>query len=71
MSALDGEKRAGGQSHQIIGVRQYRGFIEIVDAPDQGAFCVPPCVEIFNMKITYAQDMVVAQALLAADQPAG
>jgi 2-C-methyl-D-erythritol 4-phosphate cytidylyltransferase len=24
-----------------------------------------------NLKITYAQDMVVAQALLAADDPAG
>ena len=56
MSALDGEERAGSQPYQVIGVGHYGGFIEIVYAPDQAAFHIPPGAEIFHMKITHAQD---------------
>ena len=56
MSALDGEERAGSQPHQIIGVGYFGGFIEVVYAPDQAAFHIPPSTKILHMKIAHAQD---------------
>ena len=55
MSALDGEKRTGSQSYQVIGVGQHSRFIEIVDAPDQPAFDISPRTEILDMKIAYGE----------------
>ena len=47
----NGNVRAGGQAHQIDGIRQLVDFVEIVDAPDQAAFDVAPGAEIFDVQI--------------------
>jgi hypothetical protein len=46
-----GEDSTRDQSDEIDGVGHAGDFIEIVDAPDQPAFGVPPCAEILDMQI--------------------
>ena len=46
---LDSSIEIGGEPHQIIGVRQRVGLVEIVDAPDQAAVSVSPSAEVLHV----------------------
>ncbi len=48
---------ADGEAYQIDGVGHGPGFVEIVDAPDEPAFDVAPCAEVFEVKIANGKDM--------------
>ena len=67
MRALDGQVRAGGQAHEIDGVREAPDFVEIIDAPNQAAFDVAPGAEVFDVQIADGQhggpvDAIVAES---------
>ena len=51
----DRQERAGGQPHQVVGVRHRVGFVEVVDAPDQPAFGVAPGAEVLHVQIADAE----------------
>src|SRR6267142_1854189 len=46
---------AGGQPHQIERVRRRPCFIQIVHAPDEASFFIPPRPEVFDMQIAHTQ----------------
>src|SRR6266498_912369 len=47
-----GKPHASGEADQILCVGKMRGFIEIIDAPDQFIFCIAPCAKVRSMQIT-------------------
>ena len=47
----DGQISAGRQAYKIQGVRGGPGFIEVVHAPNQAAFLVPPRPEILDVQV--------------------
>ena len=55
MLRRDGHVRAGRQAHQITGVRQPGGFVEIVHSPDQAAVGVAPGAEILHVQVAHRQ----------------
>src|SRR5450755_842714 len=48
---------ARGKPYKIERVGKHSGFVEIVYAPNQAAFDVPPCPEIFNVKISHSKQV--------------
>ena len=54
--AGDRQVSAGGEADEIEGVGCRKGFVEIVHAPDQAAFCVAPGAEVFDVQIADAED---------------
>jgi len=50
-----GQQRAGSQAYQVVGVGQAPCLVEIVDAPDQAAFDIPPGAEVLDVQISHRQ----------------
>src|SRR5262245_33485959 len=50
------EDRARHKPYEIRRVGHSGDFIEIIDAPDQSSFCVPPSAKIFHMQVTNRQN---------------
>ena len=64
LSIFDGQRfrvgdhfHAGGETHQVVGVGQGIGVIEIVDAPAQSPFRVTPGSETSHVEIAAAQNL--------------
>ena len=52
---LAGEADARSQSHEIEWIGDRSCFIEVVDAPDQSAFVVPPSTKIFEVGVAHRE----------------
>jgi hypothetical protein len=65
MTGIDCQMRAGREPDQVERERHARGFIEIVDRPDQPTFRIPPCAEIFNVEIAHRKGLGRIVFLLA------
>jgi hypothetical protein len=65
LRGVDRDMRAGGQPNQIYGIRHAADFVEVVDAPDQAAFDVAPCAEIFHVQIADGEQLRSFGALSA------
>ena len=46
------QDRTHCQSDQVDGVREMRGLVKIIDAPNQPPFGVAPSAEVFHVEIT-------------------
>src|SRR5580704_4694526 len=57
MAFFDCEGGADGEPYQIERVGEGGSFVEIVDAPDQAAFHVPPGAKILDVEIADGQQM--------------
>src|SRR6476660_9044989 len=55
MTSFRREVCADGEANQVVRKRHGVGFVEIVDAPDEAAFNVPPGAEVFHMQIADRQ----------------
>src|SRR5215470_6233005 len=51
----DRQMRAHREAYQILGKREGKSFVEIVDAPNQAAFLVAPRSEVFHVEIADGQ----------------
>ena len=67
-SAFVRQDGAGGQPHQVVRIRHRTGLVEVVDAPDQPAFRVPPGAEVLDVEIGHAS---TAGAVARSGQTSG
>src|SRR5207249_2373600 len=55
MVRIDRQERARRKANEIEGIRQWISLVEVVHSPDQSSFFVPPCAEVFDMKVSDRQ----------------
>ena len=55
LPVASGQKRAGGETDQIMRVGELARFVEVVDTPDQPTFHIAPRSEVFEMQIANGQ----------------
>ncbi len=70
MAALDRQVRAGGEPHEVMGVRQPAGLVEVVDPPHQPPLGVAPGAEVLDVQVAHGQHLGGAQQIGAHLRPA-
>jgi hypothetical protein len=53
----DGQIGAGGEPHEVQRVSAGPDFVQVVDAPDEPAFRIPPGSKVFDMQVADSEHL--------------